>query len=87
MGNLTLLNADPSLCLIEVLSPDWEEAADVLGMSQHRVRIIKKDHDHSVEDSCHTLIHHWLYDVHGTYFYERSWKGMCDMLKDIKQYK
>ena len=85
LGNLTLLKADPPLCLIEVLSPDWEKAADLLGMNQHRVRIIKKDHGQSAEDCCRTLIDHWLYDVHGKYSYERSWKGMCDLLCDIKQ--
>ena len=82
---MTLLQADPPLRLIEVLAPDWVEAAVLLGMSQHRVRIIKKDHGQSVEDCCHTLIDHWLYDVHGKYSYERSWKGMCRLLIDIKQ--
>ena len=40
----------PQLRLIEVLSPDWEEAADLLGMSQHHVRIIRKDHGQSAEE-------------------------------------
>ena len=85
LKNLTLLKADPPLRLIEVLSPDWEEAADLLGMSQHRVRIIRKDHSQSAEDCCRALISHWLYDVHGAYPYKRSWNGMCDLLKDMKK--
>ena len=87
LRNLTRLKADPPLRLIEVLAPDWEEAANLLGMNQHRVRIIKKDHSHSAEECCRTLLDHWLYDVHGAYSYERSWKGMCDLLNDIKQGK
>ena len=84
LKNMTLLKADPPLRLIEVLAPDWEEAAHLLGMSRHRVRIIKKDHGQSVEECCRTLIDHWLYDVHGTYSYEQSWKGMSNLLKDMK---
>jgi len=87
LGNLTLLKTDLPLRLIEVLSPDWEEAAHLLGMNHYRVMIIKKDHSRSVEDCCHTMIDHWLYDVHGVYTYERTWKGMCTLLHDMEQSK
>ena len=85
LRNLTLLKDDPPLCLIEVLAPEWEKAAHLLGMNHYRVDIIARDHSQSVEECCCALIDHWLYDVHGTYSYERSWKGMCDLLIDMKQ--
>ena len=81
---MTLLNADPPLRLIEVLASEWETAAILLGMNHYRVDIITRDHGRSSEDCCRALIDHWLYDVRGVYSYERSWKGMCDLLNDMK---
>ena len=84
LKSMTLLKADPPLRLIEVLASEWKKAADLLGMNHYRVDIIMKDHGQSAEDCCRALINHWLYDVHGNYSYERSWKGMCDLLNDMK---
>ena len=81
---MTLLEANPPLCLIEVLASEWEKAAILLGMNHYRVDIIMKDHGRSAEDCCRALIDHWLYDVRGIYSYERSWKGICDLLNDMK---
>ena len=84
---MPLLKADPPLCLIKVLASEWEKVAILPGMNHFRVDIIMKDHGRSAEDCCHALIDHWLYDVHGIYSYERSWKGMCDLLNDMKLHK
>ena len=84
LTNLTLLKADPPLRLIEVLSPDWEKAAHLLGMNHYRVDIITRDHSRSVEDCCRALMDHWIYDVHGVYAYPSTWKGMYSLLTDME---
>jgi len=85
LGNLTLLKAEPPLKLIELLSPVWEKAADLLGMNPDRINIIKKDHSGSVEDCCRVLMTCWIDNVQGVHRYPCTWKGMCNLLSDMEK--
>ena len=83
MKHLTLLEADPPLRLIKILSSEWEIVADLLGMSTERIEIIKADyHGRSIEFCCRKLMNQWLHDDDSPH-YSRSWDGMCKLLIDM----
>ena len=87
MKNLILLGSDPDkqLRLIEIVSPDWETAGHLLGMSIGRIGIIREDNrGRSVENCCRQVMSHWLYDDNAAYSYPKSWEGMCRLLSDMK---
>ena len=84
LKHLRVLEADPPLRLIEILSSKWVMAADLLGMSEGRINIIQEDNcGKSIENCCRSVMNHWLYDVHHKYPYPRSWEGMCKLLRDM----
>jgi len=80
---LTLLEADPPLRLLEMISCKWEMAADLLGMSLDRINLIREDNcQRSAENCCRSVMDYWLYDVHHRYPYPRTWEEVCQLLKD-----
>ncbi len=72
------------LHLIEAISSEWEKTGDLLGLSNDRINIIKKNNMcEGVEACCRAVISHWLH--HDSQFnYERSWDGLHKLLLDLQ---
>ncbi len=71
------------LHLIEAISSEWEKTGDLLGLSNNRISIIKKDVFTGVESCCRAVILHWL-DHDSQFNYERSWDGFHKLLLDLQ---
>ncbi len=83
---LVLGNPDmKQLRLVEAITPKWEEASHLLGLSNVRIDIIKLDNMwRGVEVCCRAVLHHWLYDSNPRFNYGRSWNGLLKLLMDLE---
>ena len=78
-----VLEADPPLRLIETLSSEWVMAADLLGISKVRTKIIREDNrGTSIVNCCREVMTLWLCDDDSPN-YPRSWDGVCKLLRDM----
>lgn len=81
-----MLNIGPkdNLYLIELISPKWKTAANLLGLRISHTQVIEKNHSQNVFDCCQKVMEEWLSDKNGVYKYSPSWEGLHRLLKDLK---
>ena len=86
MKNLLLLKkGEPCqrLYLIKEMSPEWKVAGSLLGLSAARLEGIKKDQQGKSSECCRDVMQAWL-DNGGTEDYQNEWKGVLELLIDLK---
>ena len=72
------------LRLYQILGPDWEKVADLVGVPSHVTRAIKKDNS-DVEDCIRSVTEKWIEDAPRLNDYKCTLNGMCRLLIDIGQ--
>ena len=72
------------LRLYQILGPDWETVADLVGLLHHVTRAIEKDNQ-DVEGRVRSVIQKWIDDAPRLDNYKCTLNGMCRMLIDIGQ--
>ena len=69
--------------LIKEMSPDWKRASHLLGLNHSHIKKIEEN-NRSVEDCCREVMRQWLSAADEVYNYPKSWKGLCELLEDMK---
>ena len=69
--------------LIEIISPHWKKASDLLGLNPSHTRRIEMNH-HSVVDCCREVMAQWLSAADEAYNYSKTWEGLYQLLQDME---
>ena len=65
----------------EKISPRWEEAGDLLGLTTERLKLIDMHRRGDVGMCCRDVLVDWLHENQGSY--SATWEGVVQLLEDM----